>query len=55
MFLGILAALALTAGTVQTVNELEYVDVMKASEDSAVVEVTETEQNIYQEPAFLEL
>jgi hypothetical protein len=49
MFLGILAAIALTAGTVQTVSELEYVDAMQnADKDSAVVEVIETPTDIHQ-------
>ena len=55
MFLGILAAIALSAGTVKSISELEYVDAIQESEDSAVVQVIETDNDIHQTPDFMEL
>jgi hypothetical protein len=48
MFLGILAAIALTAGTVQTAVELDYIDVVNS--EAAVVQVPEQIRDLPQDP-----
>ena len=56
MFLGILAVIALTAGTVQTAAELEYIDgIGFGSDESAVVQVIEPDSDIHQTPDFMDL
>ncbi len=56
MFLGILAVIALTAGTIQSAAELEYIDaVTPGSNESAVAQVIETDSSLHQSPDFMDL